>query len=58
MPLHLSDMGQRYGFGKGDLPVTEMMSDRLLRLPFYTNLSEEEQETVISAVKRFKVTNE
>ena len=58
VPLHLSDMGQRYGFGKGDLPMTEMLSDCLLRLPFYTNLSEEDQETVVSAVKGFKIGNE
>ena len=58
VPLHLSDMGQRYGFVKGDFPNTEMLSDRLLRLPFYTNLSEEDQETVVSAVKRFNIGNE
>lgn len=52
-PLHLSDMGQRYGFKKGDLPVTEKISDGLLRLPFYTDLSEEDQETVVSAIKGF-----
>ena len=58
VPLHLSDMGRRYGFVKGDFPNTEMLSDRLLRLPFYTNLSEEDQETVVSAVKRFNIGNE
>ncbi len=58
VPLHLSDMGQRYGFVKGDFPNTEMLSDRLLRLPFYTNLSEEDQETVVSAVKGFNIGNE
>lgn len=58
VPLHLSDMGQRYGFRKGEFPVTEMLSDRILRLPFYTNLSEEDRETVVSAVKEFKVCSE
>lgn len=55
VPLHLSDMGQRFGFEKGDLPNTEMLSDRLLRLPFYTNLSENDQEAVVSAVRDFKI---
>lgn len=57
VPLHLSDMGRRYGFEKGDFPNTEMQSDLILRLPFYTNLSEEDQGTVVSAVKRFNIGN-
>ncbi len=50
MPLHLSDMGKKYGYESGDLPVTETISDRLLRLPFYNDLSEDEQASVIEAV--------
>ncbi len=48
-------MGQKFGFEKGDLPNTEILSDRLLRLPFYTNLSENDQEAVVNAVREFKV---
>ena len=33
LPLHLSKFGLRYGGKPGDLPVTEDISDRLLRLP-------------------------
>src|SRR5215472_3989482 len=36
-PLHLSEMARRWGGRIGDCPVTEQVSDRLLRLPFYTN---------------------
>ena len=39
-PLHLSRMGRRYGGQPGDCPVTERVSERLLRLPFYNSLSE------------------
>ena len=53
LPLHLSDMGRRYGGKEGDFPVTEDLSDRLLRLPFYADLTEEEQSRVISAIKEF-----
>jgi dTDP-4-amino-4,6-dideoxygalactose transaminase len=33
--------------------VTEDVSDRLLRLPFYNSLTEEGQATVVEAVKQF-----
>lgn len=53
LPLHLSPMGQKYGGQKGDCPVTEDVSDRLLRLPFYNDLSEAEQAEVVQAIKEF-----
>ncbi len=51
LPLHLSEMGRRWGGRAGDCPVTESVSERLVRLPFYTSLSEEDQERVIDAVR-------
>lgn len=53
LPLHLSDMGTKYGGEKGDCPVTEDVSDRILRLPFYNTLSESEQSEVISGLLSF-----
>lgn len=53
LPLHLSDMGRRYGGSPGDCPVTEDISDRLLRLPFYNSITSEEQGAVIEAIQRF-----
>lgn len=50
LPLNDSEMGTRFGGKRGDCPVTESVSDRLLRLPFYNNLAGEEQERVIEAV--------
>ncbi len=55
LPLHLSEMGQRFGGRAGDCPVTEDLSDRLLRLPFYNELSEAEQDEVIAAIQEFRV---
>jgi dTDP-4-amino-4,6-dideoxygalactose transaminase len=52
LPLHLSEMGQRFGGRPGDCPVTEDMSDRLVRLPFYNDLTEAEQDRVIEAVQQ------
>ena len=40
LPLHLSGMGRKFGGKPGDCPVTEEVSDRLLRLPFYNDLVE------------------
>jgi dTDP-4-amino-4,6-dideoxygalactose transaminase len=54
LPLHLSGMGRKLGGKEGDCPVTEDISDRLLRLPFYNEMSEEEQWRVIRAVRDFR----
>lgn len=53
LPLHLSDMGVRFGGKPGDCPVTEDVSDRLLRLPFYNEMNEEIQERVVAAIQEF-----
>jgi dTDP-4-amino-4,6-dideoxygalactose transaminase len=53
LPLHLSEMGKRYGGKPGDCPVTEHVSERLIRLPFYNNLDGESQERVIRAIREF-----
>ena len=54
LPLHSSDMGARFGGKPGDCPVTEDISDRLLRLPFYNSLSESDQERVITSLCNFE----
>jgi dTDP-4-amino-4,6-dideoxygalactose transaminase len=53
-PLHLSKMGESFGGRAGDCPVTERISPRLLRLPFFNLLSVEDQAFVIDAVSRFR----
>lgn len=53
VPLHLSEMGMKLGNGKADCPVTENVSERLLRLPFYNGLSQEEQSAVVNAIVGF-----
>jgi len=54
LPLHLSDMGQNFGGQVGDCPVTEDISDRLVRLPFYHGLSQEDQMKVVAAILEFE----
>jgi dTDP-4-amino-4,6-dideoxygalactose transaminase len=53
LPLHLSEMGLRLGGQGCACPVTEDVSNRLLRLPFFNGLSEAEQARVIRAVQEF-----
>ena len=54
LPLHLSSMGRRFRGKSGDCPVTEEVSDRLVRLPFYNDLTEAEQMRVVAALNDFR----
>ena len=49
LPLHLSEMGLKFGGASGDCPVTESYSDRLVRLPFYNDLTFDDQMKVVDA---------
>ncbi|HSN95053.1 MAG TPA: dTDP-4-amino-4,6-dideoxygalactose transaminase [Anaerolineaceae bacterium] len=53
LPLHLSDMGLTFGGKPGDCPVTEDISDRLVRLPLYYDLMESELAYVIETIHAF-----
>jgi dTDP-4-amino-4,6-dideoxygalactose transaminase len=53
LPLHLSEVGRKLGGKEGDCPVTEDVSDRLLRLPFYNDLTEADQARIVAAVHEF-----
>ncbi|HKA36886.1 MAG TPA: dTDP-4-amino-4,6-dideoxygalactose transaminase [Thermoanaerobaculia bacterium] len=53
LPLHLSEMGRSLGGVEGSCPVTEDISARLLRLPFFNDMSEDEQSRVIEAIRDF-----
>lgn len=54
LPLHLSDMGQKFDGKVGDCPVTERVSEQLIRLPFHNALTSSEQEIVIESITEFK----
>jgi dTDP-4-amino-4,6-dideoxygalactose transaminase len=54
LPLHLSEMGRKFGGKEGDCPTTEDISSRLLRLPFFNALSEDEQGDVVRALHEFE----
>jgi dTDP-4-amino-4,6-dideoxygalactose transaminase len=54
LPLHLSVMGQRLGGRPGDCPVTERVSDCLVRLPFYGGMTAADRQRVVAAVRDFR----
>jgi dTDP-4-amino-4,6-dideoxygalactose transaminase len=53
LPLHLSEMGRRFGGRPGDCPVTEQVSDRLLRLPFYNGMTQDVIQEVVDTVQKW-----
>jgi dTDP-4-amino-4,6-dideoxygalactose transaminase len=55
IPLHITPMGRRLGGQPGDAPITERMASSLVRLPFYTDLSESDQGRVIDVVRSFEI---
>lgn len=50
IPLHTAPAGQKLGYKKGDLPVTEEYAARLLRLPLFPGLSKADAENIIDEV--------
>jgi dTDP-4-amino-4,6-dideoxygalactose transaminase len=50
VPLHSSPAGRTFGRASAPLPVTDRTADRLLRLPLWAGMSEEQVETVIDSV--------
>jgi dTDP-4-amino-4,6-dideoxygalactose transaminase len=54
LPLNTSEMGMRFGGCAGQCPVAESVSDRLIRLPFYNNLTDEDQSRVIDRIHSWR----
>jgi dTDP-4-amino-4,6-dideoxygalactose transaminase len=54
-PLHQSEMEKRWGLKGRELPETDRVAGRLVRLPFYTSMTETEQDQVLEAVQKFIV---
>ena len=52
-PLHLSGMGRSFGGKEGDCPVTEAISERLLRLPLHAELDDAALNRVAEQVQSF-----
>jgi len=53
VPLHTSPVGGSMGYRAGMLPVTEYCADRIVRLPLYAGLRDDEADRISESVRRF-----
>lgn len=56
IPIHLQAACERYGYQRGSLPITEAVSERIVSLPMYPELSAEQQAHVVQAVQKTRET--
>lgn len=54
LPLNISPMGMKLGGKPGQCPVSEDVSDRLLRLPYFNSMTGHEQTEVVQALLDFR----
>lgn len=57
IPLHSSPQGIKAGGNKTSLPITTSISNRLLRLPLYTDITKREQDFVIMQLQAVLTTS-
>ncbi len=53
IPLHSAPQGKKSSNKEFDLPVTDYVSDRLLRLPFYFELEFDDVRRIVETISRF-----
>jgi dTDP-4-amino-4,6-dideoxygalactose transaminase len=54
MPVHLfSYYKNAFGYKDGDLPNTEYVGKRIVCLPLYTDLTEDDVDYVVDVIKKF-----
>jgi len=53
LPLHLSPMGLKMGYRLGDFPITERVSETILRLPLFYNIGIDILEQIVSKIINF-----
>ncbi len=50
LPLHTSEAGRHFGRASGELPVTKWATERVIRLPLWVGMEEDEIGRVVHAV--------
>ncbi len=52
IPIHLQHAAAHYGYSHGSLPYTEALAERIISLPMYPEMTEEQRQLVVNAVKK------
>lgn len=52
VPLHSAPAGLRYGKSHGPLAVTQRQSERLIRLPLWVGLTDDQQSRIVDSLNR------
>ncbi|GAC1354239.1 MAG: DegT/DnrJ/EryC1/StrS family aminotransferase [Ktedonobacteraceae bacterium] len=55
IPIHLQQATAQYGYTRGLLPHTEALAERIVSLPMYPEMTEEQRQLVVNAVKKHVV---
>ncbi|HZW33889.1 MAG TPA: dTDP-4-amino-4,6-dideoxygalactose transaminase [Isosphaeraceae bacterium] len=53
VPLHVSPMGRQFGYRPGDLPLTEDLAGRILRLPSFGTITAAQQDRVADLITAY-----
>jgi dTDP-4-amino-4,6-dideoxygalactose transaminase len=53
VPLHLQDVYKNLGYKKGDFPISEKLSDEVLSLPIYPELTVTQQDYIVDKIVEF-----
>jgi dTDP-4-amino-4,6-dideoxygalactose transaminase len=53
-PTHLKTYYKKRGSKEGDLLVTESVSDRVLTIPLYIELTQHELDNIVTLIRRFE----
>jgi dTDP-4-amino-4,6-dideoxygalactose transaminase len=54
IPLHLQvAYRDKYGYRKGDFPVSEKLAEKVISLPMHPDLTQEEQDYIINTIREF-----
>ena len=53
IPLHLQPAYKNLGYQQGSYPVSELLASRILSLPMYPELTQEQQDYVIKHIQEF-----
>lgn len=54
MPVHLKELYiKKWGWKKGDLPKTELLSEKVLTIPLYAEMSSDDLQYIIDSITNF-----